>query len=81
MRVRTPQPEPLRDALAREGAVLEAAYDGTLVARGIAIERVGELAAWANGVVLHELTPLASTLEDVFLELTGDASLAAGGPS
>ena len=33
--------------------------------------RVGELAA-ANGVVLHELTAARATLEDVFLELTGD---------
>ncbi len=75
VRVRTPQPDRLRELLAQEGAVLEPAYDGTLVARGIAIERVGELAAWGN-VVLHELTPVASTLEDVFLQLTGDASLA-----
>jgi ABC-2 type transport system ATP-binding protein len=78
VRVRTPQPEQLRDLLAREGAVLEPAYDGTLVARGMAIERIGELAAWGN-LVLHELTPLAATLEDVFLELTGDATL--GGAS
>jgi len=33
--------------------------------------QVGELAA-ANGVVLHELTAARATLEDVFLELTGD---------
>ena len=34
-------------------------------------ERVGEVAA-ANGVVLHELTVERATLEEVFLELTGD---------
>jgi ABC-2 type transport system ATP-binding protein len=33
-------------------------------------EQVGELAA-ANRVVLHELRPRASSLEDVFLDLTG----------
>ena len=66
----------LEDPVRTVGAVLEPAYDGTLVARGIAIERVGELAAWGN-VVLHELTPMASTLEDVFLSLTGDTSLQA----
>ena len=34
-------------------------------------EQVGEVAA-ANGVVLHELTTERATLEEVFLELTGD---------
>ncbi len=80
VQVRTPDAQALGDALSREGATLEAAGDGVLLARGIASERVGELAA-ANGVVLHELTPLTSTLEDFFLELTGDVSLAGRGPS
>jgi ABC-2 type transport system ATP-binding protein len=34
-------------------------------------ESIGELAA-ANGVVLHELTAARATLEEVFLELTGE---------
>ena len=34
--------------------------------------RVGELAA-ANGIVLHELTTIKASLEDAYLELTGDA--------
>ena len=34
-------------------------------------ERVGEIAA-ANGVVLHELTVERATLEEVFLQLTGE---------
>ena len=33
---------------------------------------VGELAA-ANGIVLHELTTIKASLEDAYLELTGDA--------
>jgi len=37
--------------------------------------RIGELAA-ANRIVLHELSGERATLEDVFLELTGDSSLA-----
>jgi ABC-2 type transport system ATP-binding protein len=32
---------------------------------------VGEVAA-ANGIVLHELTSERATLEDVFLDLTGE---------
>ena len=34
-------------------------------------ELVGEIAA-ANGIVLHELSVERATLEEVFLELTGD---------
>ena len=34
-------------------------------------EQVGELAA-ANRIVLHELTAERATLEEAFLELTGD---------
>ena len=34
-------------------------------------ERVGEIAA-ANGIVLHELSVERASLEEVFLELTGD---------
>ncbi len=33
-------------------------------------ERIGEVAA-ANGIVLHELRRQESSLEEVFLELTG----------
>ena len=34
--------------------------------------QIGELAA-AEGVVLHELTPQAGTLEESFMELTADS--------
>jgi ABC-2 type transport system ATP-binding protein len=34
-------------------------------------EQIGEIAA-ANGVVLHELSVERATLEEVFLELTGE---------
>jgi len=37
-------------------------------------ERVGEVAA-ANGIVLHELTAERATLEEVFLELTGEGQI------
>jgi ABC-2 type transport system ATP-binding protein len=36
--------------------------------------QVGELAA-ANGIVLHELAPEASTLEEAFLELTAGGGI------
>ncbi|HVD25620.1 MAG TPA: ATP-binding cassette domain-containing protein [Gaiellaceae bacterium] len=70
VRVRSPEAERLRAALAAEGMTVAALDDGVLgVSEGTA-ERVGELAA-ANGIVLHELTPQKATLEEAFLELTG----------
>ncbi len=76
VRVRTPDPARLAEALRGEDARLEQTPDGAVLIRGMDPERVGALAA-ANGIVLQELSPLAATLEDVFLELTGDSSLAA----
>ena len=62
---------------ARLGALLVAAQvnvhdtgDGSL-AVAAPPELVGEIAA-ANGIVLHELSVERATLEEVFLELTGD---------
>ncbi len=75
VRVRTSDPAKLVEVLRAEGANVEAGQDGTLLIRGIDPARVGELAA-SNGIVLQELTQLGATLEDVFLELTGDSSLA-----
>jgi ABC-2 type transport system ATP-binding protein len=72
IRVRSPQAARLRDALADAGIETTDVGDGRLVARTDSSERVGEIAA-ANGVVLHELTAESSSLEDVFLELTGES--------
>jgi ABC-2 type transport system ATP-binding protein len=52
------------------GANVTSRGDGRLVV-ALPPERVGEIAA-ASGIVLHELTVEGGTLEDVFLELTGE---------
>jgi ABC-2 type transport system ATP-binding protein len=69
-RVRTPEADRLAALLIREDMDVRAAGDGRLAVAG-PVERVGEIAA-ANGVVLHELTVERATLEEVFLELTGE---------
>ena len=69
-RVRSPEADRLAALLIRESVDVRAAGDGRLTVGGTP-ERVGEIAA-ANGVVLHELTVERATLEEVFLELTGD---------
>jgi ABC-2 type transport system ATP-binding protein len=70
VRVRTPQPEALRDLLVARGAQVTVDGSGQLVVAGVTTEQVGQAAA-AGGVVLHEMRFERSNLEDVFLELTG----------
>ena len=65
--VRSPDPARLSDVLAGAGIAFTEDRDRLVVQAPS--ERVGELAA-ANGVVLHELTAAAATLEEAFLELT-----------
>jgi ABC-2 type transport system ATP-binding protein len=71
VRVRTPEPNRLCEALGREQ--LEATRaDHTVMVRGAGTERVGEI-AFAAGIPLHELVADGSSLEDIFLELTAEA--------
>ncbi|MFD6178814.1 MULTISPECIES: ABC transporter ATP-binding protein [unclassified Isoptericola] len=72
VRVRSPQAADLADALRREGGEVAPGEDGALDVTGLEAARVGELAA-AGGLVLHELTPVSSTLEEAYLALTADA--------
>jgi ABC-2 type transport system ATP-binding protein len=69
VRVRSPQAERLREALAADGMSVVVTDDGTLGVVDGTPERVGELAA-ANQIVLHELVAEKATLEEAFLELT-----------
>ncbi|MGI9612882.1 MAG: ABC transporter ATP-binding protein [Acidimicrobiales bacterium] len=67
--VRTPDPHRLRERLSAAGATVEpAGPDGFLVS-GLELEEIGAT-AHASGVALHELSPHAGSLEDVFLALT-----------
>jgi ABC-2 type transport system ATP-binding protein len=78
VRVRTPEGERLREAVAGEDVVVAVAVDGSLEVSGLTAEQVGEAAA-AAGVVLHELTPLQASLEEAFMELTrADVEFRAG---
>jgi ABC-2 type transport system ATP-binding protein len=70
VRVRTAQPEALRDLLVARGATVTLDGPEQLLVGGVTAEQVGQAAA-ASGVVLHEMRFERSNLEDVFLELTG----------
>jgi len=43
-----------------------------IVVHGLTSERIGEIAA-AQQLVLHELTPLQASLEEAFMDVTGDS--------
>jgi ABC-2 type transport system ATP-binding protein len=70
VRVRTAQPEALRDLLVARGATVTLDATDQLLVGGATAEQVGQAAA-AGGVVLHEMRFERSNLEDIFLELTG----------
>jgi ABC-2 type transport system ATP-binding protein len=72
VRVRTPDATALRDLLTADGATVTSGERAVLEVRGLASERIGELAA-GGAIVLHELTPQTASLEDAFMRLTGDA--------
>ena len=68
--VRSPAADRLAAALADGGIDVTAIGDGRLAVVAPP-ERVGEIAA-EHGIVLHELSVERASLEEVFLELTGD---------
>jgi ABC-2 type transport system ATP-binding protein len=68
--VRSPDAERLAHLLGEASFEAQVVGDGRLAVNA-APERVGEIAA-AHGVVLHELTVERASLEEVFLELTGE---------
>ncbi|QWC15819.1 ABC transporter ATP-binding protein [Cellulomonas dongxiuzhuiae] len=73
VRVRTPDARRLAALLAREpGVELASTESDVLEVTGSTTEHVAQVAA-AAGVPLHELTLLQVSLEDAYLQLTGDS--------
>ena len=75
VRVRSPQAERLGELLTAQGATVETLDGGAFGVGDKTAEEIGELAA-AHGIVLHELSPEAATLEETFMELTGGETVA-----
>ncbi|CAM3922124.1 ABC transporter ATP-binding protein [Kibdelosporangium persicum] len=71
VKVRSPQASKLRDLLAGTDAALRDDADALIVS-GLDAAQIGEMAA-ANQVVLHELSPQRGSLEEAFMQLTGDS--------
>ncbi len=74
MRVRSSDPESLATALRAKGASIDRDGDGALLVRGVDGEEIGDLAL-ASGVAIYELAPLRSSLEERFLEVTGEEGI------
>jgi ABC-2 type transport system ATP-binding protein len=69
IRVRTPARGKLQEALRQEGIEATVVNDQGLLVHGVSSETLGDL-AFAAGAPIYELVAEASSLEDVFLELT-----------
>jgi ABC-2 type transport system ATP-binding protein len=72
VRVRSPQADALRHLLAAPDVTVNDTGPGLIEISGLTASQIGDEAA-ANGIVLHELTPLQATLEEAFMALTQDA--------
>lgn len=69
VQVRTPETDRLREALTGLGMTVTETSAALRIVGGT-IEQVGEAAA-ANGIVLHELSPQQGSLEQAFMQTTG----------
>ena len=69
--VRTTSPERLTEILTAAGATIHPGSQGELVVRGVGITEIGDRAC-AAGIALHQLTPQAGSLEELFLQWTSN---------
>ena len=76
MRVAGPDAGRLAEALRADGAEVHTDGERAIVVRGRSGEEIGRVIA-QGGIVISELAPVGSSLEEIFFELTG----AEGGPS
>jgi ABC-2 type transport system ATP-binding protein len=72
VRVRTPSTDELAGALLRRAQNVHPTDDGDLLVDGATAETVGDIALEA-GVAVHRLAEEHSSLEQVYLDLTGDS--------
>ena len=71
VRVRSPRLAELRSVLGQAGLAFTD-VDNALIVTGAPTEQIGDLAGGA-GISLHELSPQSGSLEEAFIQLTGDS--------
>ena len=74
VRLRSPELERLANVLTARGLDARRDGPGALIATGAAQEQLGQI-AFDHGIVLHEIAAEASSLEDVFFDLTSTPEL------
>ncbi|MEY9967702.1 ABC-2 type transport system ATP-binding protein [Streptacidiphilus sp. MAP12-16] len=72
VRVRTPEPEALLDALAAAGVASTAVPGGGFEVMDGDSAHIGDLAR-EHGIALHELSPQRASLEEAFMRMTADS--------
>jgi ABC-2 type transport system ATP-binding protein len=72
VRIRSPHLPLLRAALERHGAEFAPTGDDAIDVSGMSSDDLGEL-AFSAGATLHELSPHVGSLEEAFIQLTGDS--------
>ena len=76
--VRSPRADELAGLMAARGATVTREDDGALVVTGLGAAAVGDLAA-EHGIAVHALVPRQASLEDAYLDLTGESTDYRGG--
>ena len=71
--VRSSRAAELTGLLAERGATVSQQGDGGLSVTGLDAPAVADLAA-AHGIAVHELTPRSASLEQAYLDITGDSA-------
>jgi ABC-2 type transport system ATP-binding protein len=71
VRIRTPKADELRQLLSNSGTAAEQPEPDLLHVAGASPAELAGL-AFAHGIVLHELTPVQTSLEDAYLAMTRD---------
>jgi len=77
--VRSPRAGELAGLLEARGGTATPQDDGALVVTGLDAAAVGDLAA-GHGIALHALVPRQASLEDAYLDLTGESTEYRAGP-
>jgi ABC-2 type transport system ATP-binding protein len=72
--VRSPQTAELADLIKARGATVKREEDGgALAVTGLDAPAIGDLAA-EHGIALHALIPRSASLEEAYLDLTGEST-------
>jgi len=76
--LRSPRAAELAGLIKANGGTVTPQDDGALVVTGLDAAAIGDLAA-GHGIAVHALVPRQASLEDAYLELTGELTEYRGG--